>query len=518
MIETITGGPIQKNNQFINCSGLQPGDKIKKQMGFSPTSMKAIINRSNFSSLLKSGEFRKDKVIQKHNQFINCSGLQPGDKIKNQMGFSPTSMKAIIDCNNFYCSCERLFLPHLDKKPVVVLSNNDGCIISRSDEAKKLGVPMAGPYFQAKPLIQKHQIATFSSNYNLYGDLSWRVMETLRTILGKEKVEVYSVDECFLDFSGFGGQDLYQAGIEIRETVERWTGIKVSVGIAPTKVLCKVANHLAKKNKEETRCVVVLNNEAEIATALQKTPVGDIWGVGRQYAEKLRQAWGIYDGYQLQQMSEEFGRSQLGGVVGARLVRELKGVSCNDMEEELTQKKMIATTRMFGTPVTNLGDIKEAVATYTSRAAEKLRRQHGAARVISVFVVMKEESHSVSFNRGATRSLYATLPTATSFTHELIKPAIALVDELYEKGRIYKKAGVMLSGIVPDESIQGNLFQPETSNCGRRLMEAIDNINFSQRDDILKFASSGLTRDWKMRQELRSPRYTTRWEELYRVG
>lgn len=433
------------------------------------------------------------------------------------MGFSPIMMKAIVDCNNFYCSCERLFLPHLDKKPVVVLSNNDGCIISRSDEAKKLGVPMAGPYFQAKPLIEKHGIATFSSNYNLYGDLSWRVMETLRTMVGKENVEVYSVDECFLDLKNFTGNDLYNAGLKIREQVERWTGINVSVGIAPTKVLCKVANHLAKKKKEETCCVVVLDNPAEIAAALQKTPVGDIWGVGHQYAEKLRQSWGIYDGYQLQQMSENFGRSQLGGVVGTRLIRELKGISCTDMEEELTKKRMIATTRMFGTPVSNVNDIKEAVATYTSRAAEKLRRQQGAARMISVFVVMKEESHSANFNRGATRSLYTTLPKATSFTHELIKPAVTLVDELYEKGRIYKKAGVMLSGIVPDESIQGNLFQPETTNCGRRLMDAIDNINFSQRDDVLKFAASGLTRDWKMRQELRSPRYTTRWEEMFEV-
>lgn len=216
-------------------------------------------------------------------------------------------------------------------------------------------------------------------------------------------------------------------------------------------------------------------------------------------------------------MSEEFGKSQLGGVVGARLIRELKGIPCNEMEEELVNKKMIATTRMFGSPVTDINDIKEAVATYTSRAAEKLRRQQAAARIISVFVVSKEENHSVSFNRGATHSKYITLPTATSFTHELIRPAVALVDTLYQKGKSYKKAGVMLSGIVPDTSIQGNLFLPGTTNCGRKLMDVIDNINFSQRDDILKFAASGMTRDWKMRQELRSPRYTSRWEELFEV-
>lgn len=411
-----------------------------------------------------------------------------------------------------------MFLPHLDKKPVVVLSNNDGCIISRSDEAKAFGVQMAGPYFQAKSLIQKHNVATFSSNYNLYGDLSWRVMETLRIMLGKENVEVYSVDECFLNLDEFKEKDLNKLGLQIRETVEEWTGIKVSVGIAPTKVLCKVANHLAKKNKAKTNCVVVLDNPEIIIYALQKTPVGEIWGVGRQYAEKLINQWGIYDGFQLQCMSEEFGKSQLGGVMGARLIRELKGIVCNEMEEELVKKKMIATTRMFGKPVNDINYIKEAVATYTSRGAEKLRRQQSAASVISVFVVARQEDHNVSFNRGATHSSFVTLPSATSFTNELIKPAVSLVDSLFKKGTFYKKAGVMLSGIVPDDSIQGNLFLPETKNCGRKLMDMIDNINFSQRDDILKFATSGTERNWKMRMEMRSPRYTTRWDELFKVS
>ena len=196
-------------------------------------------------------------------------------------------MKAIVDCNSFYCSCERLFKPHLDDKPVVVLSNNDGCIISRSDEAKKLGVEMAGPYFKAKPLIEKYGVATFSSNYNLYGDLSWRVMETLRILVGKENVEVYSVDEAFLNLDEFTETDLQKAGLKIRATVEEWTGIKVSVGVAPTKVLSKVANHLAKKNKLATQCVVVLDTKEKIANALQNTPIGEVWGVGRQYAEKM---------------------------------------------------------------------------------------------------------------------------------------------------------------------------------------------------------------------------------------
>ncbi len=427
-------------------------------------------------------------------------------------------MKAIVDCNSFYCSCERLFNPHLDNKPVVVLSNNDGCIISRSDEAKEFGVEMAGPYFKAKPLIEKHAVATFSSNYNLYGDLSWRVMETLRIVMGEQNVEVYSVDECFLNVDGFDETDLYKLGLQIRQTVEQWTGIKVSVGMAPTKVLCKVANHLAKKNKAATQCVVVLDTPEKIMTALQKTPVGEVWGVGRQYAEKLTAGWGIYDAWQLQQMSEEFGKINLGGVVGARLIRELKGIVCNEMQDELVNKKMIATTRMFGTPVTNINDIKEAVATYTSRAAEKLRRQFGAASIITVFVVPKEQSPDTYFRHGPTVSSYVTLPIPTSYTHELIKPAVALVDKLFEKGKVYKKAGVMLSGLVPDKSIQASLFATPASNCSRKLMDMIDNINFSQRDDILKFAASGTARDWKMRQELRSPRYTTRWDELYEIS
>jgi DNA polymerase V len=410
-----------------------------------------------------------------------------------------------------------LFKPHLDRKPVVVLSNNDGCIISRSDEAKKLGVEMAGPYFMAKPLIKKHDVAVFSSNYNLYGDLSWRVMETLRIMLGKKNVEVYSVDEAFLDLSIFPPEDLQAVSMEIRQTVEQWTGIKVSVGVAPTKVLAKLANRLSKKNKEITNCVMVLDTEEKIIEALHKTPVGDIWGVGYQYAEKLREHWCIYDALQLRNVSEEFAHTHLGGVVGSRLIRELKGIPSKEMEDELVSKKMIATTRMFGSPVGDINDIKEAVATYTSRAAEKLRRQHSAAKIVSVFVVTKDQDHMLNFKKYGTISSHTTLPSATSFTNELIKPAVQLVDQLYEKGQFYKKAGVMLSGIVPDNSIQGNLFLSQSKNSERILMDMIDNVNFSQRDDVLKFAASGTTRNWKMQQNFVSNRYTTRWDELYEV-
>ncbi len=426
-------------------------------------------------------------------------------------------MKAIIDCNSFYCSCERLFLPHLDDKPVVVLSNNDGCIISRTDEAKKLGVEMAGPYFKAKPLIEQYGVATFSSNYNLYGDLSWRVMETLRIMLGKENVEVYSVDEAFLDLDEFTHQDLQKVALDIRETVEMWTGIKVSIGVAPTKVLSKVANHLAKKNKLATQCVVVLDTKEKIAQALQDTPIGEVWGIGRQYAEKLKEMNAVFTAFDLTKKTEEWANKNLGGVVGKRLFKELRGEPSNEMKDELIVKKMIATTRMFGSPVKNIIDIKEAVATYTSRAAEKLRRQQSAASTIQVFVVPKEPSYTARFRHGPSIGTYVTLPLATSASNELIKAAMKLVDQLYEKGRTYKKAGVILSGLVPDTTIQGNLFSPQVSNGNKLLMDTLDNINFSMRNDIVKFAASGTNRDWKMRQELRSPRYTTRWEEMYVV-
>jgi DNA polymerase V len=425
-------------------------------------------------------------------------------------------MKAIVDCNSFYCSCERLFQPNLDKKPVVVLSNNDGCIISRSDEAKKIGVGMAGPYFMAKPLIEKHNVATFSSNYNLYGDLSWRVMETLRILLGKKNVEVYSVDEAFLDLDEFDPRGLQSIAENILDTVEMWTGIKVSIGVAPTKVLAKLANRLSKRDKS-VKCVLVLDTKEKIIDALYTTPVSDVWGVGHQYAEKLKEQHAIFTALDLSKRKEEWAKTHLGGVVGVRLLKELKGEPASEMNDELTVKKMIATTRMFGSPVNSISDIKEAIATYTSKAAEKLRRQNSAANNISVFVVPKETSTGARFRHGPSISADASLPFATSATNELIKPAMHLVDKIFEKGKRYKKAGVMLSGLVPDKCIQANLFVAEKNNNKRFLMDMVDNINFAMRDDMLKFAASGLTRDWKMRQELRSPRYTTRWEELFEV-
>ncbi len=431
-------------------------------------------------------------------------------------------MYAIVDCNSFYCSCERVFQPKWDDRPVVVLSNNDGCIISRSDEAKDMGVEMAGPYFLAKPLIEKHNVGLFSSNYNLYGDMSMRVMDTLKHLAGKRNVEVYSVDEAFVNLLFLPQNKLREFAVEMKETIEQWTGVKVSVGVAPTKTLAKLANGIAKKYKKETACVAVLESEEKIIKALTMTSVGNLWGVGGRSAAKL-QKLKIFTGWDLRNMPEEWARKNLGGVVGVRLIKELRGEEAI-MMDTYEDKKMIATTRMFGSPVTALSDVKEAIATYASRTAEKLRRQHSAAGMINVFVVTNEKEPDDaeaaienSFRHGPTYSTHTILPYPTSQTNELIKPAVALAEQLYEEGKKYKKAGVILSGIVPDDSIQGNMFEAQKS-IGRFLMEQIDNINFSMRGDVVKFASSGTKRDWKMRQDFQTPRYTTRWNELCEVG
>jgi DNA polymerase V len=424
-------------------------------------------------------------------------------------------MYAIVDCNSFYCACERVFRPELHEKPIVVLSNNDGCIISRCDKAKEIGVGMAGPYFLARPLIVKHKVEVFSSNYNLYGDMSWRVMEVLRRIAGKENVEVYSVDEAFVHLDGFAPGELRAVAKNFKQTIEQWTGVPVSIGIAPTKTLAKLANIISKKNKVKTGCIAVLETEEKITKALKMIAVKDLWGVGGQSAKKLASI-AIHTAWDLRQMPEEWARKNLSGVVGVRLIKELRGEKAIVMDV-YKDKKMIATTRMFGDAVSDLGDIKEAVATYTSRAAEKLRRQQGAAGTIHVFVVTNEKGEGgPHFKHGSTHRRHRILSSPTSVTNELIKPALQLAEQLFEPGKKYKKAGVILSGIVPYHSIQADLFEQKKS-IGPLLMEQVDNINFSMRGDVVKFASSGTKRNWKMRKEFHSPRYTTRWDELFAV-
>lgn len=346
--------------------------------------------------------------------------------------------------------------------------------------------------------------------------MSRRVMDTLKELAGKQNVEVYSVDEAFVNLHFIPQDQLREFALQMRNTVEKWTGVKVSVGVAPTKTLAKLANGISKKNKVKTNGVALLETDEKIIQALQRIAVKDLWGVGGRSAEKLEKLK-IFTGWDLRQMPEEWARKNLGGVVGVRLIKELHGEEAIVMNE-YKDKKMIATTRMFGNAVTELCDIKEAIATYTARAAEKLRRQQSAAAMINIFVVTneKEEAAGPHLSHGRTYSTHAILPYPTSQTNELIKPAVALAEHLYQQGKKYKKAGVILSSIVPDDSIQGNLFE-KGKGVGRFLMEQIDNINFSMRNDVVKFASSGTKRDWKMRKDFQSPRYTTRWEELYEV-
>lgn len=420
-------------------------------------------------------------------------------------------MKAIVDCNSFYCSCEKVFKPELNHKPIVVLCNNDGCIIARNNEAKSLGIEMAGPYYQMRGLIEKNKVAVFSSNYNLYGDMSQRVMAILKLLTGEERVEVYSVDESFLDLNHIAPKLLEAFAIHIKATVEQWTGVPVSVGIATTKVLCKAANRFSKKN---AKGVMLLDSDEKIKEALQKTMVEDVWGVGRRSAMKLK-AQNIVTAFDLKNVNEEWARKNLGGVVGVRLVKELNGMPCIPMNDPLKVKKMITTSRMFGRKVATLEELREAVASYIARAAEKLRRQFCIAGTIQVYVVTANYNNKEYAPESST--LHAVLPVSTSLTPVLLQYALPLVNKLYRKGDHYLKAGIILSDLVPENSVQFNLFKDADTERKKKLMSKLDNINFSMRDDVVKFASSGILRNWRMRQDFISSRYTSRWEELKEV-
>jgi DNA polymerase V len=424
-------------------------------------------------------------------------------------------VQAIVDCNSFYCACERLFQPQLQHAPVVVLSNNDGCIVSRSDEAKQLGINMAIPYFQAKDLIEKNKVHAFSSNYHLYGDLSWRVMETMRQLAPPGSVEVYSVDEAFINLDHIASDQLQAYCILLKKKIETWTGISVSIGVGPNKVLSKVANRLAKKSKLLTGCVVILNDTKKIQAALQSTPIDDVWGIGYSYSEKLK-TYGIHTAYALSIKDLSWGKRFLGGVPGMKLIRELKGMHSHDMQTPRTSKKMIATTRMFGRTVSEWQEIEEALATYATRTAEKLRRQHSAAYGVSVFLLKKTppQTDISHYHHGRQVSGYVKLDNPSNLTPDIIKAVVALGKSLFEQGELYKKAGVILSDFVPDNALQTNLFVAPKDQNRKKLMNVIDNMNAAFRDDILKFATSGTQKNWKMRSERRSKRYTTRWDEL----
>jgi len=418
-------------------------------------------------------------------------------------------MKAIIDCNSFYASCERAFQPHLTGKPIVVLSNNDGCIVARNDEAKALGIPMGEPYFMAKELCEQKGVSVFSSNYALYGDLSRRVMETIASVY--PDIEVYSIDECFLDLDEKYIGDLGAFGRTITQRVLQCTGIPVSIGIAPTKVLSKVANRLSKKDKPKYKGVYVIQAAHEIEDALRRTKVGDVWGVGWNSVKKLHDM-GIDTAYKLSRMSEAWAHKHMGGVVGVRLIKELNGTPCREQARGLDHKQHIASTRSFGRPVTTLVELKEAIATYTSRAAEKLRSQKSAAAGIYVFAKTDKHDERYEYFKGGK---YTALPYATDSTNELIKYAIRAAEEIYRDGLRYKKAGVMLSALVPQGSIQQHLFEINNDDPrNKAISKALDEINKRMGIDTINFAANGVNTNWKMRSELRSPCYTTKWSDI----
>jgi DNA polymerase V len=396
-------------------------------------------------------------------------------------------MFALVDCNNFYASCERVFQPRLEGRPVIVLSNNDGCVIARSNEAKKLGIDMGVPYFRIRPVVERHQVAVRSSNYELYGDMSQRVMQTLMHMTSD--VEVYSIDEAFCDLSGFRHLDLGQYAWDLKNTVKRWTGLPVGVGVGPTKTLAKLANNAAKKADG----VVVLDSDAITTALLAMTPVRDIWGIGRQH-DKLLECYGIRTAYEFAHARDSWIRKHM-HVTGLRTAQEPRGVPCIALEEQPTPKKNITVSRMFGSPITALADLEEAIATYAARAAEKLRRERLYANTMLVFF------HTSPFKEGFIGASCAfTLPRATHYTPDLIHYAIAAVRQEYRPGNAYIKAGLILSELTDPLGQQQTLFNPDTDDRKLAVMRALDTVNRQWGRNTLFYAGSGIDKPWRTRR------------------
>lgn len=416
-----------------------------------------------------------------------------------------TSLFALVDCNNFFVSCERAFRPDLETKPVMVLSNNDGCVISRSQEVKDLDIPMGAPYFKIKDWAQKYNVHVFSSNFALYGDMSDRVMTTLEQFT--DEIEVYSIDEAFLQFSP--SSTLVQFAHEIRQTVRQWTRIPVSIGIASTKTLAKIANHIAKKNPAHNG-VFELKDE-EVDSYLEKLPASEVWGIGRQQTEFLREN-GITTALQLKNAPDHWVKKNL-SVVGLKIVTELRGTSCLPLDTVPEPKKGIISSRSFGRAITTLNELEEAVALYTTRAAEKLREEHRAAT--AMYVMIRTNYHNQ--DKKYSKSLMRELPLASAHTPYLISQALEILREIYKDGFRYAKAGVGFVGLVPDTAQQQNLFVKTDHHKNNRLMKAVDQLNNRFGDETVTFAATGRKREWKMKSEFRSPRYTTMVGEVPRV-
>lgn len=417
---------------------------------------------------------------------------------------------ALVDCNNFYASCEKLFRYDLKNTPIVVLSNNDGCVVARSKEAKALGIKMGVPVFQIQDVIQQHNIQVFSSNYALYADLSNRVMRTLESLA--PRVEVYSIDEAFLDLTGLDTlTPLLDLGQKIKHNVDQWIGIQVCIGIAPTKTLAKLANHAAKKYPA-TGGVVDLTNAKRQQRLMAITPVSDIWGVGRKLTKQLEHS-GIYTALDLANCPTALIRKQY-SIVLERTVRELNGESCLALEEVPASKQQIMCSRSFGSKITRFEQMCQAVTQYTERAAEKLREEQQHAKVLTVFVQtspFNAEQHTYS------NSASGELITPSSDSRDLNQLALQLLKRLWRDGYHYNKAGVMLSDFYSQNTYQADLFSAANKRPqSDKLMQVVDEINQRGLGRIF-LARQGINNDWRMKRDYLSPAYTTRWEDIPRV-
>jgi DNA polymerase V len=404
-----------------------------------------------------------------------------------------TRKLALVDCNSFYVSCERLFNPRIRRKPVVVLSNNDGCIISRSNEAKALGIKMGEPYFKAKDIIIKNKVEVFSSNYSLYGDLSRRVMRTLKRF--NSEIEIYSIDEAFLDLSNFPDNEVEKVGREIRETVLQWTGIPTSIGIAKTKTLSKVANHIAKKKQSGVTSLINIENLDPI---LEKIEINDVWGVGRQLT-KFYQKNGIYNAKQLKNKSNTWIKKS-SNVLGSRTAMELRGIPCINLETTQTKRKSCVVSRSFGKRIEKFQELKEAVANYCLNASEKIRSESLVAKAITVFVRTSPFQRNFGYYSNAKT---IDFPIATNNSIEIVKTSINILENIFKNGYQYQKAGVMLTGLRNDDG-RKNLFSSEKDEKINNLMRSIDNTNYRYGRSTLSLASAGVQKKWNMRRQYSS--------------
>ena len=418
-------------------------------------------------------------------------------------------MFVLVDCNNFYASCERVFQPQWEGKPVVILSNNDGCVIARSNEAKALNIPMGAPAFKYKQQFKQQGVKVFSSNYPLYGDMSNRVM----TILEKytPNFEIYSIDEAFLYFKGFDLFNLEREGQRMRKQVHKWTGIPVSVGIAPTKALAKIANKITKKFVKRTQGVYAIDTEEKRIKALQWTKIGDVWGVGRKHKIRL-EAIGVCNALQFTQLPDVWVRKHM-SVLGLRLKKDLSGVSSIKLEEIIPVKKGIATTRSFEGTITQFSDLEERISTFATSCAEKMRKQRSSCNALLVFV--RSDPHKKG-GFSYRNSCVLPLPYATNSSILLSKHAVMGLQKIFKKGVHYKKAGVMIMGLIPTEKRQLSIFQ-NNNNKHLNLMQSVDRIHKRFGPHRIKLANQDLNRTWKMKQEHLSQRFTTELNEIITI-